>query len=298
MAKGLLFWLGMTQVMNLISRQKLTLQNQEEGHKFDAWIPAGHSGFWISPMGVFAELSHDVLRMFQTKPTVYDAIDQVGRNKLGPWGRMAMVLTTKQTAQGEFIPTTWGRLKEAGQQLIPAPITFGWPLRTLGAFAAGHGLGSVVPRSLAQPPQPGSFARQVMASGFGIKGQPADSPLQRMTRLANNYVKVHKLKSETMEFVPTTNPSYSKLRSILRAGDSAGAERMLDEIRKSHTDQQIYHAMRVWASSALTGSRQHERQFVASLTPEQRQEYSQAMEERLNTLQSYVQVYVQSRQAK
>lgn len=295
MAKGLGAWFVLTQVFNLITRGQFTFQNEEEGHGLDAWVPAGHSGFWISPMGVFAELSHDVLRMFETKPTAYDALEQIGRNKLGPWGRMAAVLATKQNNQGEFIPTTWGRLKAAGEEVVPPiPITGSWLLRTGGAALAGTRFRGLVPESLSRPPQPGSFARQLLASGFGVKGQPADSPLQRMQRLASRYVQQNKLRTETMEMIPTTEPSYSKLRSLLRADDAAGAEVMLNDIRQNHTDTQIYHAMSVWARAPLTGSVRNERAFIASLTPQQLQIYSQAMEERLNLFQSYLQVYQNS----
>jgi len=281
MAKGLLFYFAFTQVANLMSRQKFTFENEEEGHELDAWVPTGTKptdGFWLSPMGVFAELSHDILRMFETKPTAWDAVEQVGKNKLGPWGRMGAVLASKQNSRGEFIPTTWGRIKEAAWAGSPMPITLSDPIRR---FAGA-------PMGLSQKPQPGAFTRQLFASGLGVKGQPADSPLQRMNRLASRFVQQHHLRPESMEMTPTTEPSYSKLRSILRAGDEENAQRMLADIRKEHTDQQIYHAMNVWARAPLTGSRRNEQQFVAQMTPEQRSTYALAMEERLNILQSYL----------
>ena len=113
-----------------------------------------------------------------------------------------------------------------------------------------------------------------------------------MQRLASKFVKDQNLRQETVEFVPTTEPSYSKLRSSIRAGDERGAIALLAELRQHHTDSQIYHAMRVWASAPLTGSRRNERMFISSLTPQQKQVYSHAMEERLNILQGYVSVYV------
>src|SRR5436190_605119 len=79
-AMGLGAWFAAAQVINLISKGHPTWQNEEEGHALDAWIPTPFgkegSGVWISTLGVFAELSHDLIHLLETKPRAWDALTQ------------------------------------------------------------------------------------------------------------------------------------------------------------------------------------------------------------------------------
>lgn len=289
MAKGLGAYFVLTQVLNLITRHKPTWKNDEEGHKMDAWIPTGDKegdGFWVSPASVFAELSHDILRMLETKPTAWDAIEQVGSNKLGPWGRMAAVMGSKSTSTGQYIPTTAGRLAEMGKQLTPVPITLGKPAQWVGNKLAPN----MVPA-----PQPGSTMRQVLASMTGIKTQPGESATQQIQRMADRYVRENNLRPETVHMTQTTAPSYGKLRSAIRAGDFATAKGLYRELLKTRSEDKVVRAMEQAARRPFTGGNQSEQLFLNSLGDRELELYSKAQQDRLEELNKFLDWLSQNR---
>jgi hypothetical protein len=85
----------------------------------------------------------------------------------------------------------------------------------------------------------------------------------------------------TEEFVPTDEPNYQKLRSLLRAGAMGRAGAMLKALRKTKSDEQIEKAISVYVDHPFTGSAEHEAAFMATLTPEQQRLYYQARQEQL-----------------
>lgn len=281
MMKGLAAYFAFTQVLNLLNRGKFTFQNPEKDHLLDAYIHIPgtdeKSDFWISPMSVFAELSHDIIRYWETKPKLWDAIDQVGRNKLGPWGRLGMVLARQKNERGEQITSTAGIVKEAAGQLAPYPITFQRP---------GQLLLSKV--GLAAPPQPGVTTRQLMASLGGIKTQAVDTPTRQISRMAERFLSDNNLKAEPVELTPTDQATYGKLRSAIRAGDGRGAERVYQGLLRTHTPEQIFHGMQLAARRPFTGSHAHEQQFISNLSDEQRDLYTAAERERIEGMQAFV----------
>ena len=126
--RGLLSMIVLTQVINLINRRQPTWQNPP-GHKFDAEVG---DNVWLSPLAVFNELTADLIRLNETKPKAWDAIQQIGENKLGFWGRAGMVLATGKGASGQYKSTTAGLLGEAAKQFVPSPISFGPAARAVG----------------------------------------------------------------------------------------------------------------------------------------------------------------------
>src|ERR1019366_5153932 len=125
--QGLLFMFGLTQAINLWNRRQPTWMNEEKEHKLDAWIPsfgASKEGFWLSPMAIWNEVTHDLYRFAMQKPTFADAVDQVAANKVSPIFRAAAILGTGRTGMGELTTTIGGRIKEAAKPLIPIPLTF------------------------------------------------------------------------------------------------------------------------------------------------------------------------------
>ena len=107
---------ALTQVVNLITRGQPTWMNQEKEHKWDADFG---NNVWLSPLAVFNELTGDLLRLGQTKPKAWDAVQQVGENKLGFFGRAGIVLITGKSYNGEYQSTTAGVLQNAASQLVP-----------------------------------------------------------------------------------------------------------------------------------------------------------------------------------
>ena len=282
MGKGLATFLALTQAINLITRRQTTFQNKEKGHKFDAWIPGPgeNGGFWFSPMSVFAEVTHDFLRLAQTKPKASDAIRQVGYNKLSPWGRMGMVFATGETPTGERIPTSAGVGKEMAMQAVPVPITLSSLLR--------YPAHAMFPKTV-RPVQAGRAYQQFAASGLGLKIQPGESNYQQISRLADHFMRDNKFRVDTVQVVPTTEASYSKLWTAIRVGDELGAAAFLKELRARRTDADdlLFQAAEARADRPFTGSDDHEFEFQQSLTPEEMKMYHEAEQDRMVQLQKF-----------
>lgn len=281
MMKGMLAWVGITQALNAINWAMGWKSGWDKGENpMDAYLHTSHDpkgDIKISPMSVFAELSHDILRLSETKPRVWDALDQVGRNKLGPWGRVGVVLTRGTNERGEKISSTANVAKEAVSELAPYPITFQRP---------GQWLLSKV--GLAAPPQPGSVMRQALASGFGVKGQAAESAYVRMRRMADQFVRKNGLRTDPLEVQPTDEPSYGKLRSAIRAGDNRAAKRIMNKLLETHTMGEVYHAMRVWSQRPFTGKKANEQLFLSQMNGAQLNLYTEAQQERTKDLTDFI----------
>jgi len=285
MARGLLGYFVLTQVLNLITRRQFTFQNEEEGHKLDAFIPTGeNSGFWLSPMSVFAEVAHDFIRLGETKPTVWEGIRQVGANKLGPWGRMWMVLATREDPFGERLTSTPAIIRTAAGQLLPTPISLSAP---------GRALGHAILPSTVSPPRPGALQRQALAA-VGIKVQPAGTRVQGIRDLAQQWMKREGIPTPAIFIQPTDEPSYYKLRRALQNDDMAGARRMMAALREKHTDDQINKAMEMWSKRPFTGSEEHEGMFLQSLDERELDQYFRANMERQEVFNKFVDFYLKN----
>jgi hypothetical protein len=284
MAKGFVSYLVLTQLLNLMTRRKLTFQNEEEGHKLDAWIPTGEdSGFWVSPMSVFAEVTHDIQRLSSSKPTVVEGFRQVGANKLGPLGRLLWVLGTRENAQGQRLTSSWGFAKEMGSQLAPAPISLGTPARYIA---------SKIAPSMVSPPPPGAIQQRLLGAG-GLKVQPGESALVQAQHLAEEFVEKHGLKKDTgFMQVPTDEPSYAKLRSALRSGDIKAARANFEALKKGRNDAQILKAMRLWAKRPLTGSWKNEMQWLQDMDPKTFALYSKSVTQRQKLWNDFLSFYM------
>lgn len=178
----------------------------------------------------------------------------------------------------EYITTSGGVLGTAAGQLLPVPISFGKL-----AQAVVHPL---VP-SLVPPPGPGAVQRQTLAS-LGLKVEPTVQPALEITRLAEDFVAKEYGRAETIHIMPTTEPSYPKLRNALRNEDYHGALGILRELEKTKTDQQIIKSMRLSARHPFTGAKKYERDFRASLTPQQEHIYQQAVEQKEKEYQNFL----------
>ena len=272
--RGLLFMMGLTQAVNLISRRQFTWKNNEQDHKWDAFIPAwdGSAGFWFSPMAFFNETTHDMYQLMQGNKTFMQAADQIFGNKEAPLTRAGLLTFVGTDQSGERFGTSGGQLKAAASKLAPTPITFG-----KYAQAAGH---AIAPGTV-PPVPPGQVQRQTMAS-MGFKVQPKLTPLYEITDLAQKYVRDNKLKPDSgwTEQQVADAPSYTKLRSALRVGDQKEALKQFKALQDSHTDTQIYDSMARWSKRPFTGKQSAETPFVSSLSDADLQKYWQAQGER------------------
>lgn len=289
MVRGLGTYFILTQALNLITKGHFTWQNKEEGRKMDAWLPIGNGeGIWISPLSVFAETTHDFIRLYQTRGTAWEAATRLGFNKMGPFGRMFNIFHDMQTPCGEAITSTVGVAKEAGKQLLPLPISLGAMMQE-GGYQLGRA--GIIPPVI-KPTAPGSMAQRGL-SAVGVKSELDRRAEQDVARLASNFVRNQGLKFQPMKMTPTDEASYAKLRGALRNKDYAGAKKILRDLRKMRTDEQILHGMKIASTRPFTGSNQAEELFLYSLNNDQLDLYTRANQNRAQYYQDFLEWFMQ-----
>lgn len=285
-AKGLASYFVLTQAINLITRRKFTWDNPEDDHKMDAWFTlpwmGEGKGVWVSPFSVFGEVGHDFMRLYETKGTTFAALTRLGENKLGPWGRVAGIIHDSKTPSGQQITSDVGMGKAIAGELGPLPISLAPPIRGLAHAVAP---GAVAPN---RPNVP----MQRALSMVGIKTMTPTRPEQDIARMAAKFTKDNNLKFEPMVFTPTDEASYSKLRGAIRNEDWSGAQKLLADLRKHRTDQQIIHAMKLASQRPFTGSKQAEKLFLYSLSNRELDMYYAANLDRADQYQKFVDFFL------
>jgi len=282
---GLALYFLATQITNLITRGQFTWQNKEKGHKLDAWIPGGQNGFFISPLSVFGEITHDILRYAQTKPDILSAISQIGANKLGPLGRAIEVMATgRDPLTSERIVGSGRRAVRAALSAAPVPITLSQGLRTAA---------NIVAPGVVAPPPPGGLQRQAMASA-GLKAEPVGTAQSQIYQMADDW-KRHsgnaKYQAEVErrlkeDFGPS---DYRDMRAALNRGDTDQARAAYQELRQSgKTPRTIRQTMQ--HPHPFTGSATAERRFRDSLSAADRETYNKALEERRELYHRFLQM--------
>lgn len=288
--RGMASMLVLTQLINMITRRQPTWKNEEEGHKWDAWIPdvSGKSeGFWFSPLAVFNELMHDVVRLGHTKPGLLDAVGQIGQNKLHPFVPVPFILATGWTPWGERRTTAWSRAKAAAMQVAPVPITVSKSLQ-----AVGH---AVAPGMVSAPPA-GAIQRQIIGSA-GIKIEPADRPDIRMIRLAQEFAEKHGKSRSGWADIPTDEASYAKLRTALRNEDWKSAAQIFRGLQETRpNDSTILEGMKNWSERPFTGNHNLEQEFILSIAddPRKLEAYRRAQLARWQEYQKFLDWYIKT----
>lgn len=273
--RGMVSMLVLTQVINLINRGTPTWMNPEDDHKWDAYVGGG---VWLSPLAVFNELTSDVLRLWQTKQRKWDIAQQIGSNKLGFWGRVAVALASGNAPSGEYQSTSAGVFAKAAEQLVPTPISFG----TWAQFA-GHML---APGTV--PPVPPGQLLQKAFSTMGVKTHVGLDPVQKSHLAAEMFKSAHGIQEPQIQF--TDEPTNSKLRYQLRIGDEAAATKTLTALRKTHQDREIIDAMEEWSRRPFT-SKKDEGLFVAGMDDEGRRVYQMAIQQRYDEVNKFLDWY-------
>lgn len=271
MGQGMLFMFGLTQLLNFITRGKATWQNEEKGHKWDAWIPGwdGGEGFWLSPLAIYNEITHDLVRLTYSREKISDALSQIAGNKASPYVRAIEAFRTARSPTGRYLTSSGAVAREMAKQVFPIPLTF-----SKTGQAIGHRL---APRLISAPGR-GAVQRQAFATA-GIKIEPAESAAQETSNRAAEWLRKEGI-VPTSKFVPTDEPSYGQLRQSLRLGDTTTATDLLTKLINRVGEGQVIAAMRQWAKRPFTGSLEREQAFVDSLTPSARDVYARGMEEK------------------
>jgi hypothetical protein len=283
-ARGMVGMFVLTQVINMITRRQPTWQNGE-GHQWDADIG---EDVWINPLSVFNEMTHELIRYGEGKQKFWDAIRQIGENKLGFIGRAALVGVTDTTPTGEYQTTTAGVVKSSAEQLIPTPATAG---------PAFIGAASALSGGRINPPKPSDYVRSGAALA-GIKANADPTLDSKLETMARKFVKKNKLASDPETHQVTDEPSYAKLRRELTLGNEGQAHQVLAGLRESgKTEAQILTAMRRWVNTGYTGSRRNDVLWLRSLTPEELEMYRQAVAGRQQLYKKWLSFFLSQRQA-
>jgi hypothetical protein len=275
---GLAAYFVATQLVNLWTRGHLTFQNPEEGHKLDAFIPSfvpgDKNGTFISPLSVFGEIMHDILRYSHDKPDIATAIAQIGENKFGNVGRFFQVLALgRDPVTNEKLIGSGRRAIKAGMQLVPVPIISSQGIKTGQAY--------LFPGKV-QPPAPGALQRQLLASA-GLKTEIEQGPGMQVRRMADAWKRSSKnptIRAQVErrlkeDFGPS---DYRDLRTSLARGDLRAAEAAYVDLLETKKPEDIRKTMA--HPHPFTGSANMEAVFRSQLTPEQMRTYRAAIAER------------------
>lgn len=253
-----------TQLVNQYTRRQFTWQNDEPGHKLDAWIPGGKAGFWVSPFSLPMEITHDIIRYTAQGKSPLDTVSQIVGNKLSPVVRAEEVLRTGRDYTGQKLPDGQ-RVKTAAANLLPLPL----PLQPL--VKKGY---------------PGQVQRQVLASA-GIKTEPANTSSTVIANLRRQFL--YKIGKAQQADYPVSE--YDDLRTALLNGDAKTAQVAYDKLyaeklvqhqndanpeREAKMDFQKY--FEKFAKAQGGASKEDEAAFVQTLTPHQQDLYQKVQD--------------------
>lgn len=124
----LLAYVAGTQILNYLTTGHSTLENPDDAHKLDAYVPPikkDGQGFYISPLSVTAELTHDMIRYMHAGKTAPQSAGQIVENKLSPLSHATEAMVWGKDWSGQELDGTWDRVKAAAWTLAPTPL----PLR-------------------------------------------------------------------------------------------------------------------------------------------------------------------------
>lgn len=286
------------QLINYITRGKPTWENEEEGlgAKLSAWVPdvvGKGPGFFLHPLGLAAEVTHLLSQKYEKKGDAREAIMAFMGGRLSTLSRPLMTFLTRRDIFQRLIrpEKIWG---ETAKSAIPSPI---------GAQAVVPAIGE---RLGGEPKEPfvGAYQKQMMSS-MGVKTDQAPSPGQRIQTLAQKFKKERGITTPG-EFYGS---AYTPLRDAIQRGamkeSLAEYDRLLDTVApsgKRYTPEQIDNAMKPWTGGRLnkqtyqvtprkaktfTGSAAKEREFINTLTPEQKATYRRAYEDRVQFYKNF-----------
>lgn len=257
------------QLVNLSSRGTFTWDNPEHGHQLDAYIPdvsGKGNGFFLSPLSVFAELTHDAIRYYEEDPHALKVAARITGNKFSPIMRAEEVLRTGKDFMGRNLDSTWDRVTEAGKALVPAPI----PTQSL-----------IMGRNM----PPGSLQRQLTAS-LGIKTEPAPSAASQLYVLAKKFKESKGIKE------PTREPSeYGELNNALRNDNKKEALKQYEKLVETKGAKTVVNHYRNIGRMLYTGKRTTEAEFIQSLSDKDRELLDKAREERAKVLRKFAELF-------
>lgn len=291
MGVGLALHFAINQLINMASRGKPTWENEEPGHKLDAYIPdkmEGSTGFWMSPMGLYAELTHDAIRLHRREGNISDTVGDILNNKLAFAGRGAKVMLEGKTFYGKPLPTDMERVVEAGKAMLPTPL--------IGRSLISKGI-DAVPLSDADKTQirdllnareyKGQSERQLI-SLLGAKIEPVESAQAEIYDAAKAFKREHGIPDVQGE------PSkYSSLRQALQQGNFKTARVEYNKLVKAPKDAaaiEQHFVQQAYMNTLAMRSNAEEAQFRQTLDHRQTQVYNEAKRARTEITRRFFQM--------
>lgn len=266
------------QLINFLTRGQPTWENPEEGFeaKISAYIPdyvGGGPGFFLNPMTLPMEISHLLLKGMHRKGTFAESALEALRSRESSVGRFLDTFATGANRTGDVAHSSAERVLLAANESAPLPI----------AGNSLYRMGRQLVTGEKSEQYPGQVQRQAMQT-FGIKPDSAPSAEQRIQNLAKEWLRNNsdpklRLRQEQRDDA-TYHGDYIKLDGALRAGNMAGARKELDLLLLNKKPETIKRRYEQRDDGRFTGSKETDKAFLKTLTPEQRAQYTKAIQER------------------
>jgi hypothetical protein len=262
------------QVINWLSRKQFTWDNEEDGHKLDAFIPGGKRGFWFDPFEIAGEYAHAAFKYAAQHEDPVDVATHILSNKLSPIGRgVKDALTGRDYAGRPFLSNT-DRFREAAVDALPSPIPLGSVMEKDPRAPLGYRLSR----------QPGSVEKQLLQS-FGAKVSYAQSPRSQMFALAQPF-RADKVGTDSAgEYTALRaaldndeeKSSQAEVQWLLGRGKSIPQIERAVNIQTDRRDGSKYVRPEMFAGSA-----DREQEFVKSLSAGDAKLYAQAQQDNVD----------------
>lgn len=277
-ALGTIGMLALNQIINYITRKQSTFQNEEEGHKLDAFIPGGKRGFWFDPFEISAEYAHAAEKYLAQHENPVDVATHIASNKLSPIARGAKDALTGRDYSGRHFLSNTDRFRAAAVDALPSPMFLGGNLEKDPRQPLGYRLNR----------QPGSGEKQILQS-FGAKVTAYQSPRSQMFAIAQPF---------RADRAPNDSAGeYTQLRQALDNDDKDSSQSEIKWLLgRGKTVENIKSAVGLRKDDSVkpetfAGSSDREADMLASLNPQERKVYDQAQADHIanaRKLQDYL----------
>lgn len=256
------------QVINYLTTGHSTFENKDKARMLDAYIPSPGGkgkGFWFNPFEIGGEYAMMAHRYYAQHQMPLDIATRIMQNKLGPLARGVTEGITGHDYAGRKFENTTDRLRAVVSDIIPLPM----PMTTaLERDPRSKWLGFRVNRA------PGQWEKQLLQMG-GMKLENEMTPRSETFALAYPF-------REDQSY----NDRASSYRELRRALDNDKLEDAEFEVRnlvkKGKTWDQLRAAVGIDKGGGVSperftgGTTTREREFIKSLTPQQREIYDAA----------------------
>lgn len=268
MATGLVAMLAANQVVNYLTKGHSTFENEEDGHKLDAFIPGGKRGYWFNPMEIAGEYAHNAMKYSAKHENAVDIAAHILSNKLSGPARGTMEGVSGRDYSGKPFLNSTDRFRAAIADALPMPILAGAGIEKDPRAPLGYRINR----------QEGSATKQLLMSS-GLKVTNNESPRTQMFALAQPF-RPDRGKTDSAG-------EYTELR---RALDQGQRENVIKELKwltdRGKSVEAIKEAVGIRKSGVIapelfTGGQAREKEMLKALTPYQRGVYRQAQKDHM-----------------